>query len=342
MTRIPSRGGFGACFARLPAWKLLLTALMTGSGSASAQILSGVVSDSTGAPVAYARILVRPAGDASDVSLRVATSNDRGEYRVALGAAGSFRASVVRIGFRPSREIDIVVAAADLKQNFILAALPAVLATIEVNPKERQCVPLSSPEQSEDVRDLLRLARGMLHVRRVLEREFTYTVEESSTFRGRDGERTVTRSFTQAAGDTARLRREEEAAIKAIGLALPSGATVVPRTSEVTILSSAFERRVCFENAVTEDAGLWRIRFSQLRVPRGELGVSGSIHVTSDGMVSSMEIVYRAADRRIGGIPYTFVYAAQDVNGEVFPMLVRVKQPGVDVRFSYSGWSRDR
>jgi hypothetical protein len=99
-------------------------------GVAGAQVVRGVVTDSTNRPISGAVVFLL---DASSQSRARALSNERGEFRIAAPGAGTYTLRTLRIGFRPTttRPIELKLGG-EVSQNVVVAGLPITLDTIRV------------------------------------------------------------------------------------------------------------------------------------------------------------------------------------------------------------------
>jgi len=100
------------------------------SSIARAQVVRGVVADSTNRPISGVVVMLLDAG--SQAKARALT-DDRGEFRIAAPAAGRYFLRTMRIGFRQttSQPIELRVGG-EITQRVVVAGLPITLDTIRV------------------------------------------------------------------------------------------------------------------------------------------------------------------------------------------------------------------
>lgn len=97
---------------------------------AAAQVVRGVVTDSTNRPISGVVILLI---DAASQSRARALSDARGEFRIAAPAAGTYSLRTQRIGFRPTTTAPIELkVGGEISQRVFVAGLPITLDTIRV------------------------------------------------------------------------------------------------------------------------------------------------------------------------------------------------------------------
>ena len=97
---------------------------------AGAQVVRGVVTDSTNRPISGVVVMLV---DATSQSRARALSDERGEFRIAAPAAGTYSLRTLRIGFRPTTTPAIELrAGGEVTQRVLVAGLPITLDTIKV------------------------------------------------------------------------------------------------------------------------------------------------------------------------------------------------------------------
>ncbi len=97
---------------------------------AGAQVVRGVVTDSTNRPVSGVVVMLL---DATSQSRGRALSDERGEFRIAAPSAGTYSLRTMRIGFRPTSSQPIELrAGGEITQRVVVAGLPITLDTIRV------------------------------------------------------------------------------------------------------------------------------------------------------------------------------------------------------------------
>ncbi|HEY6827979.1 MAG TPA: carboxypeptidase regulatory-like domain-containing protein [Gemmatimonadaceae bacterium] len=100
------------------------------STAAGAQVVRGVVTDSTNRPISGVVVMLL---DATSQSRARALSDERGEFRVAAPGAGTYSLRTMRIGFRPTTSQPIELrAGGEVVQRIVVAGLPITLDTIRV------------------------------------------------------------------------------------------------------------------------------------------------------------------------------------------------------------------
>lgn len=97
---------------------------------AGAQVVRGVVTDSTNRPISGVVVLLL---DASSQSRARALSDERGEFRISAPGAGTYSLRTQRIGFRPTTtpKIELRVGG-EVSQRVVVTGLPITLDTIRV------------------------------------------------------------------------------------------------------------------------------------------------------------------------------------------------------------------
>jgi len=97
---------------------------------AVAQVVSGEVTDSTNRPISGVVVMLL---DARSQPRARALTDERGEFRIAAPASGSYSLRTLRIGFRPATTAPIELRAGDeVMRHVVVAGLPITLDTVRV------------------------------------------------------------------------------------------------------------------------------------------------------------------------------------------------------------------
>lgn len=121
--------------SRLPAQIALVGALLP--LAAAAQSIRGVVVDPGGVPVAG--VVVQALDTLNTITARALT-NDRGEFLVAMGRAGTYTVRTLRIGFKPVTSAPITLTAGEERsQRFELAGIPVSLSSVRIEAGASSC-----------------------------------------------------------------------------------------------------------------------------------------------------------------------------------------------------------
>src|SRR5256885_3787722 len=137
----------------------LLALAVAHAAPLGAQRIAGRVVDSAGAPIVGVRILVNPAGDTTDTRVRIAVTNERGVFAVALKDRGVYEVSAVRIGLRPLARRVADLRAGDVRLDVVMSTLPLAIGTVAVVARANfSWFPLDDPRQSPRVRDWVHYA----------------------------------------------------------------------------------------------------------------------------------------------------------------------------------------
>ena len=100
---------------------------------ADAQVVRGVVTDSTNRPISGVVVVLI---DATSQQRARALSDERGEFRVAAPSAGTYSLRTLRLGFRPTTTAPIELrVGGEISQRVVVAGLPITLDTIRVADK---------------------------------------------------------------------------------------------------------------------------------------------------------------------------------------------------------------
>ena len=96
----------------------------------SAQIVRGVVTDSTNRPISGVVVMLV---DGTSQSRARALTDERGEFRVAAPSSGSYSLRTMRIGYRPTTTLAIQLRGGDeVTRRVVVSSLPITLDTIRV------------------------------------------------------------------------------------------------------------------------------------------------------------------------------------------------------------------
>ena len=97
---------------------------------ADAQVVRGVVTDSTNRPISGVVVMLI---DATSQPRARALSDERGEFRIAAPSAGTYSLRTLRIGFRPTTTPPVELrVGGEVSQRVVVAGLPITLDTIRV------------------------------------------------------------------------------------------------------------------------------------------------------------------------------------------------------------------
>lgn len=297
--------------------------------------------------------MIRPVGNASDAALRVGITNERGEYRVGLGANGAFVLTALRISFRPEAGKPVTITGAEgPRVDVVMRSIPLAIAPVSVTTRRVRCLPLDDPEQSVDVRDWVHHAQDLIHVRRAVELEYQYSIHEVRTrIDARTGERKGNGEvmYVQHPGDSARIYMEESTARAPTGESFPAGGHWWRVPEEGTLLSPTFTKRLCFDDVlIPTDRDRYDVRFRQVDAHGLESALEGTFRMTAGGVLS--EILYRVRSVAVGvrgASPIRAhdiglrVYSSVDIDGESFPLVIFERvDGGRERRFTYSAFVR--
>jgi hypothetical protein len=273
----PSRGllVLGIC------WATLLTSM------AGAQVVSGRVSNEAGAGVPHVRIIAFPVSDSSESATRVAISNADGNFRLRLTSPTQYVVRVRRIGFSP--EPDQVIDAAqsgELKLALTLHALAIELPTVAVTApgSAPRCLAMDDSLQDPQVRQWVDHALDAMRMRRLVERDFAFQVNVSTT---RSPGHNEAVSIVYAHDPDRRTHgwmEDDPANLAGVARALTrNGVDILP--TEVSLITPIFRSEYCFFNTLTrvEEAG-WSVRFRNRENQSGDLATSGVITFAPDGL----------------------------------------------------------
>lgn len=274
----------------------------------ASQTISGRVTDSAGKPVPHARILAHAWGDTTDAALRMAFSNDRGEYRLQLAARGRFVLTAFNIGYRPQPERAVDITDGDAAADVVMRKLPAMMATVAVS--DFGCVPLNSPHQAAQVRDLVRQVQNLIRSRRAIEREYEYQVHESFEFHSRD--------FTQRPDDTSHLGEiPAHHRITDGPIALRQNLSYWAFPNEGIVISPRFDSAFCLDTTLFRAGSQLEVRFREIS-GQNSLPGSGTIRTTATGMPTRIQF---NAGRDLQG---ALLYHEVEIEGDAFPFIARV------------------
>jgi hypothetical protein len=220
---------------------------------ADAQTVRGIVVDLTQTPVPGVVVQLMSANQG--LAARALT-NERGEFRLAAPAPGSYRLRTMRIGFRPTlSEVVVIAAGAEVVHTLTLAGVPFSLDTVRVVSRTSCRVPSDSAAATFAVWEQARTALTAATLTRRAQTVNARIVTFERTLDAGDG-RVTREEATARAGYTSRAWRALAAdSLRKVGY------VVADRSGEMTfyapdidvLLSDGFAEDHCFR--LVDDRG---------------------------------------------------------------------------------------